>query len=208
MQIKINYQDNNFKISSDLEIDYTFYSFLTNICDIFFKFKNYFDLNSFELFISNDDKKIYQKKPNANNYYFLYYDHNEELCFSEPILILKKINYQFCKLFGLYGLEDTRISLISKDYNQKSFFLKVKINKNTKLITKTNNVLVEKLDISEDTFEHLINLSTSFNLLDLSIDIIYFYLKKYNRDYDSSMFFIKDDPLFYLLKNKFILKYF
>lgn len=82
MQIKINYQDNNFKISSDLEIDYTFYSFLTEICDIFFKFKDYFDLNSFELFISNDDKKIYQKKPNSNNYYFMYYNDNDELCFS------------------------------------------------------------------------------------------------------------------------------
>lgn len=138
----------------------------------------------------------------------MYYDDNDELCFSEPIPILKKINYQFCKLFGLYGLEDTHISLFSKNYNQKSFFLKVKINKNTKLITKTNNVLIEKLDISEDTFKHLIHLSTSFNLLDLSIDIIYFYLKKYNKDYDSSMFFIKEDPLFYLLKNKFILKYF
>lgn len=208
MKLKITYEDNQFKINSEAIIEQNFTDFLMKMCNIFLKFEHYFDLSSFELLMSTNDEKLYNKKPNSRFYYFAYYDNKEkEILFSHPINYLKNVNFCFYKLFGNYGLMESHIPL-SDIYNQRTFFLKIKLHKNTRLINYKSSLKVDELDISEDNFQHLINHSMASNRLDLTTDIIHFYLTKYNKNYDLEMSFLENEFLFNYLKNKLILKEF
>lgn len=187
MELKINFKNKNFIFEKEENLEDKLYIFLKDICDIFLDYKDYFDLNTFELSLSTE-RKIRRKSP-VKNYYIAKYEKKErDILFYYPIGSLK---YIMRHIHNLLSEDKYEFSNVLGHYKEESFFIKVRLKKNIQIIAHENNVKANDLTINKNNFKHLIDYADRLGLNDLVVGIINNYLIKEKISFEKAMSFFQ-----------------
>ncbi len=206
MELKITFQDNNFIFSEELS-DNTLKTYLQKYCSVFLQYKNFIDLNTFELILSTE--KIDKRITNTKKFYFVRYNKREqELEYCYPISVLKKIMPSIAELDHNFFGYKKKLNDILGDFKKESFFLKVKLEKNTERIAYKPNVTIKDLKINKENYQHAIKYANFLGLENLVIDIIKQYIKKENTTFEECMSFLKENKNYEKYKSAIILSEF
>lgn len=206
MELKITFQDNNFIFSEELS-DNTLKTYLQKYCSVFLQYKNFIDLNTFELILSTE--KIDKRITNTKKFYFVRYNKREqELEYCYPISVLKKIMPSVAELDNNFFGYKKKLNDILGDFKKESFFLKVKLEKNTERIAYKPNVTIKDLKINKENYQHAIKYANFLGLENLVIDIIKQYIKKENTTFEECMDFFKENKNYEKYKSAIILSEF
>lgn len=206
MELKITFKDNNFIFSEELSNN-TLNLYLQKYCSVFLQYKDFIDLNKFELILSTE--KIDKRITNTKKFYFVRYNkREEELEYCYPISVLKKIMPSIAELDNNFFGYKKSLNDILGDFKKESFFLKVRLDKNTEKIAYKIDVKVEDLRINKENFQHTIKYANFLGLQNLVTDIIKEYIKKENTTFEECMDFFKENKNYELYQSAIILNNF
>lgn len=206
MELKITFKDNEFVFSEELSNE-TLKTYLQKYCSVFLQYRDCLDLKSFELILSTE--KIDRRIRNTKRFYFVKYNKKEsELDYCYPIRILKNIMPSIAELdHNFFGFRK-KLEDILGDFKKESFFLKIRLDKNTEQIGHKPNVKVEDLKINKNNFQHLIKYANSLGMQNLVLDIIKHYMQKENTTFEECMNFFKENQKYDVYQSALILKEF
>ncbi len=206
MLLKINFKDNQFIFSQEIENE-RLKSYLRKYCNVFLKYKDFLDLETFELILSTE--KIDKRITNTKRFYFVKYNKKEvELEYCYPIRILKNIMPAIAELDNNFFGYKKSLEDILGDLKKESFFLKVRLDKNTEQLAHKPNVKVEDLKINKNNFQHIIKYANSLKMQSLVLDIIKEYMLKENTTFEECMEFFKENQKYEEYQTAMILKEF
>ncbi len=206
MLLKINFKDNQFIFSQEIT-NQELKLYLTKYCNVFLEYKDFLDLKTFELILSTE--KIDKRITNTKRFYFVKYNKKEvELEYCYPIRILKNIMPAIAELDNNFFGYRKSLEDILGDFKKESFFLKVRLEKNTEQVAHKPNVKVEDLKITTSNFQHLIKYATLLGMQNLVLDIIKKYMQKENATFEECMDFFKENTKYGVYQTAMILKEF
>lgn len=206
MELKINFKDNQFIFSQEITSE-TLKLYLTKYCNVFLEYKDFLDLETFELILSTE--KIDKRIRNTKRFYFVKYNKKEfELEYYYPIRMLKNIMHSMAELDNSFFGYGKSLNDILGNFKKESFFVKVRLDKNTEQIAHKPNIKIEDLKINKNNFQHLINYANSLEMKNLVLDIIKHYMQKENTTFEECMEFFKENAKYEVYQSALILKEF
>lgn len=206
MELKINFKDNQFIFSQEITSE-TLKLYLTKYCNVFLEYKDFLDLKTFELILSTE--KIDKRITNTKRFYFVKYNKKEyELEYCYPIRMLKNIMHSMAGLDNSFFGYGKSLNDILGNFKKESFFVKVRLDKNTEQIAHKPNIKIEDLKINKNNFQHLINYANSLEMKNLVLDIIKHYMQKENTTFEECMDFFKENKNYEMYQSTIILREF